>query len=346
MRYYFPVIAIAVLSACSQSTPPTAGSSSSGLTNVTQSDVAPDALSTADSLVILRGQLVIGHEMRSFQPCGSNQQYWVSLAPEVAKELQLLTREPYQPLYAELEGVLAPVGQAVLSTDFPAQFKVTAANLVSAENPQRCNQSPQPARAIGNEPNWIMKWDNEFITYQRMGSEAQTFPIAEVRSSQNKTTFRFDQPKGELALTRGWCRDAMSDSLYGWQAQAKISGETLQGCVIPSNQPLDTQWYGDYAAQSTESLGFTINVSLYPDHSAITQYDYSDGSASTRELGYWQAKSANQVEVVSTSHQGQRLVAQRVFTRSGDQISTQQETVNGTTYPLQQGGIVLFKKPQ
>jgi putative lipoprotein len=283
--------------------------------------------------------------MRSFQPCGSNQQYWVAMPPEIARELQLLAREPYQAMYAELEGELAPVGQAVLSADFPAQLKVTAVNLVTAENPQRCDQPEQAARAIGNEPNWVMRWDDSTITYQRMGSDIQSFDITDTRRSDTQRRFRFNQGKDTLTLSKGWCRDGMSDSLYGWQATAKLNGETLDGCVIPSNQPIDTQWVGNYAAQSTENLGFTIRVTLNPDHSAVTQYEYSDGSSSTQERGYWQAKGDDQVEVVSTSHQGQRLVAQRVFTRDGNQLSTQQETVNGTTYPLQQGGIVLFRMP-
>jgi putative lipoprotein len=302
-------------------------------------------IGSGTSSVVLRGQLIVGHEMRSFQPCGSNQQYWVSLPAEIARELQLLAREPYKPLYAELEGELAPVGQAALSADFPAQLKVNAVNLVTAENPQRCEQPIQAARAVGNEPNWVMRWDNSSITYQRMGSDKQSFTISDTRQSETQRQFLFNQGKDKLVLSKGWCRDGMSDSLYGWQASAKLGNETLQGCVIPSNQPLDTQWVGNYAAQSTESLGFTISVTLNPDHSAITQYQYSDGSNSTQERGYWQAKSSDKVEVVSTSHQGQRLVAERVYTRSGNQLTAQQETVNGTTYPLQQGGIVLFKTP-
>ena len=102
---------------------------------------------------------------------------------------------------------------------------------------------------------------------------------------------------------------------------------------------------GEYAAQSTKNLGFTISVNLNSDHTAVTRYDYADGSNSTRELGYWQALSDSEVEVVSTVHQGQRLVAKRVYTQQGEQLVATKETVNGTDYPLQDGGIVLFKVP-
>lgn len=64
---------------------------------------APDAT--------LRGRFYWGHEVRSFQPCGSNKAYWVradenTLQPlrERAEKLRAQQGEPYRPVYVEAVG--------------------------------------------------------------------------------------------------------------------------------------------------------------------------------------------------------------------------------------------------
>lgn len=331
---------ILLLSACSQTGPqPTSKSSSSSPAEQTQSP----AFEAHSQGVTLRGQLIIGHETRSFQPCGSNQQFWVVMEPKLTQQIEQLAREPYQPLYAELIGELAPASQTGFGADFPAQLNVSQLNFVTAENPNRCEQPQREARAIGNEPNWIMSPTPSSVTYQRMGQEKQQFAVSSSTISEAKQVYRFDN--GSLELLTQLCSDGMSDSLYGWYATAVIGSDRLKGCATMSNADSSLVWQGEYAAQSTKNLGFTISVNLNSDHTAVTRYDYADGSNSTRELGYWQALSDSEVEVVSTVHQGQRLVAKRVYTQQGEQLVATKETVNGTDYPLQDGGIVLFKVP-
>jgi len=54
------------------------------------------------------GHYTWGHEVRSFQPCGSDQVYWVKTSPEIQKELleyhQANTSKPYEAAYIEFEG--------------------------------------------------------------------------------------------------------------------------------------------------------------------------------------------------------------------------------------------------
>lgn len=54
------------------------------------------------------GHYTWGHEVRSFQPCGSDQVYWVKTSPEIQKELfeyhQANTSKPYEAVYIEFKG--------------------------------------------------------------------------------------------------------------------------------------------------------------------------------------------------------------------------------------------------
>ena len=57
---------------------------------------------------VFKGHYTWGHEVRSFQPCGSENAYWVKTSPEIQKELfeyhQANTSKPYEAVYIEFEG--------------------------------------------------------------------------------------------------------------------------------------------------------------------------------------------------------------------------------------------------
>ena len=57
-----------------------------------------------------RGHLVLGHEVRSFTPCEKKVEYWVldQTDGDLWKVYQNLTHQPYQPIYVEVLGRLAP----------------------------------------------------------------------------------------------------------------------------------------------------------------------------------------------------------------------------------------------
>ncbi|MEZ9856487.1 hypothetical protein AB4347_21025, partial [Vibrio breoganii] len=78
---------------------------------------------------IMRGQVVVGHESRTFTPCGSQQQYWLDLSPELALEAQGLSTRPYQALYGELIGHLTVPSQTGYNADFTARFVVDQVNI-------------------------------------------------------------------------------------------------------------------------------------------------------------------------------------------------------------------------
>ena len=58
---------------------------------------------------VVRGFLVLGPEVRSIKPCGEEQELWVIPLTEVTEAYDALSREPYSPVFVEVEGELTKV---------------------------------------------------------------------------------------------------------------------------------------------------------------------------------------------------------------------------------------------
>ncbi|WP_117236425.1 COG3650 family protein [Vibrio maerlii] len=339
MKRYQSITTLATLFgllACSSSPTDTQQVKNESQSGQAQTELAPT--------FVMRGEVVVGHEVRSFKPCGSNQQFWLSMYPEDQKLATALTRAPYQPLYGEVIGHLETPSRGGFDADFAARFVVDSVNHLSAENPNRCNQPQRPTRAFGNEPFWSMQFNNQGLVYQPMGGQAEQFNIQKSNISSDKRVYTFEQ--GSLTLTKAQCNDSMSDSVFGWTSMLRLNDRELKGCATLSNMDATADWSGTYEAASTESAGFTISLTLNSDHSAITQYDYSNDDPSIVEKGYWQQTKDDEVSVVMTRHQSQYLVSERRFTRQGNQITAKEEIVSGKRYPIANGGLNLFKSGQ
>jgi len=294
---------------------------------------------------IMRGQVVVGHESRTFTPCGSQEQYWLDLSPELALEAQGLSNTPYQPMYGELIGHLTVPSQTGYNADFTARFVVDQVNILTAENPNRCSQPLKSTRAFGNEPFWSAQFDKSQVTYSKIGETPQAFEIQSSRMSNEQRHYQLtsSQGGGELHLTNSRCNDTMSDSLYGWNAKLTINDDSYKGCATLSNQDTTLQWADRYFASSTQNTGFSVTLELNSDHSAVTTYSYSNGDAPIIEQGFWQQLNADQVQVVMTRHQQQYLISERIFTRESGKLTATKERVGNVVYPIADGGLTLFK---
>lgn len=289
---------------------------------------------------VMRGEIVVGHEARTFTPCGSNQQYWLALTPEQAKQALVLSRSPYQPMYGEVVGYLAAPKQIGLDADYNARLEVKSINLLSAENPKRCNQPLKPTRAFGNEPSWSASFDGNAVIFQTISGEKQQLPITQRQLSTQQRDYQFEN--GSLQLKQQACNDGMSDSFYGWRSSLTLDGKTYKGCATLGNSDPTLQWVGVYQAASTQNNNFSVSLQLNADHSATTSYDYNNGDPSMVEKGFWQQLNDKQVHVVMTRHQRQYLLAERIFTRNGNQIQAEKEKVGDIIYPISNGGLTLF----
>lgn len=289
---------------------------------------------------LVRGEAVIGHEVRTITPCGSNQQFWLDIPVELTQQISKLSPAPYQPMYGEFIGYLVPPSKTGYNGDYTARFKVDHVNFITAENPNRCQNMPSPTKAFGNEPNWIAQFAAKQLTFQSIGNQKQTSVITDRQINLNKRQYGLEH--GQLTLQHQYCSDGMSDSLYGWTSELTWNGDKYQGCATLGNSDPSVHWTGEYFASSTKNSGFSVTLTINPDHSAITQYTYNNGEAPIIEKGYWQQLNSDQIQVVMTRHQQQYLVSQRIFTRDGKTIMAEKEQVGNVVYPLANGGLVLY----
>ncbi len=307
-----------------------------------------EPLSIHPQTFIMRGQVVVGHESRTFTPCGSQQQYWLDLSPELALEAQGLATRPYQILYGELIGHLTVPSQTGYNADFTARFVVDQVNMITAENPERCDQPLHSTRAFGNEPFWSATFEKNQIQYTAMGSDAQWLNIDARRITPNARDYQLSAKttQGTLQLNKENCSDGMSNAIYGWESKLNLNNNRYTGCAAVANQDPTLNWHGLYLANSTQNSGFSVSLALNHDHSAITTYSYSDDTPSIVEQGFWQQLNANQVQVVMTRHQQQYLVSERIFTLDNGKLIAEKEKVGNVIYPIANGGLVLFKANQ
>lgn len=290
---------------------------------------------------VMRGEVVLGHEVRSITPCGSQQQYWLEMPNDRFQQAMSLVRRPYEPIYGEVIGHLETGIADGFVSDYAARFVVDSINILSAENPKRCDQPIRPTRAFGNEPFWSVSFEKSQLVFAKVGEEKRQFELNSSRIERERRSYQFDQ--GSLELAKRSCVDGMSDSLYGWSASLTIGDEKYQGCATLSNQDNTQDWTGLYQAASTKTSDFTVSLKLNSDHTATTSYQYNNGQSDSVERGYWQQLSPDQVQAVMTHHQQQPLLSERLFTRDGYQLTATKEKVGNIVYPISDGGLTLFK---
>ncbi|KJG13985.1 hypothetical protein [Photobacterium iliopiscarium] len=128
-----------------------------------------------------------------------------------------------------------------------------------------------------------------------------------------------------------------------------LAATTLSGCAswIPAafkSDPAESQWVGNY--KSDTEMGLTTHLHLADDHDATTTYTYTNGDPDLLETGHWQAINTTTVKVTMTTHQGRPLNSERIYSYDphSEQLSTQQETVDGQTYELGVEGLILQRQ--
>ncbi|MFY2510311.1 COG3650 family protein [Vibrio pectenicida] len=328
------VLTIALLlQACSsfQSSPPSAPLAS--LSN--PSSIQPQSF-------VIRGEVVLGKEVRSITPCGSQQQYWLDMPEDRFQQGMTLVHSPYAPLYGEVIGHLETTGNKGFAANYGARFVVEKINLLTAENPKRCNQPTQPTRAFGNEPFWSIVFQKNTLKLSGINTQPENLDLLSSKLQDDRR--RYTLSNGELELNQQSCTDNMSDSLYGWTSTLKHHDKNLHGCATLSNQDTSLNWASTYQAESNAGAPFSVTLRLNPDHTANTIYSYQNGTEDTVEKGFWQQLNNQQVQVVSTHLQGQSLRSERIYTKDGvNQLSSTQEKVGNIIYDIANGGLKLYK---
>jgi putative lipoprotein len=281
--------------------------------------------------------MMIGREMRTLQVCDSDTTYWLDLPETVFAHADALNRAPYQPLYGEVWGYFEPATSG-FAKEYGTKFVVTDFNIITAENPNRCAQTDYTAKSFGNDPSWSATLKNDELTLLRSGIRALNLAVTDTESSSTKTRYQLET--GELTLNKQLCHDTMSESIYSWNAQLNANGEQYSGCYTDGNISTN-KMTGRYSQKLDPQT--TMQLTLGEDYQSETRYLYSDDSTDVVESGFWQPLNSGLIQVTTTSYQGQRLIAVREFESKGGSLSTDHETINGATYPLTSGGLLLKK---
>lgn len=116
------VVVCALASACGGDTPEPVAVVDPGQT--TTGDV-PVPVAGARAL---NGLCVVGHEVRTFIPCGSKKVYWI-VADQASLDafqvaVERFTDEPYEPFFAVIEGRLTEPGTEGFSANYDGQIVI------------------------------------------------------------------------------------------------------------------------------------------------------------------------------------------------------------------------------
>ena len=332
------LLLVSILPACSSTPTSSQAINNKGLIQLSAKGAPLEAPS-----FMLRGTLTLGKETKSFKPCGSNQQYWIDIDKDTYNKAVALTASPYQPLYAELIGHIEASSPQGFESGYSAIFVVSNINMVTTSKDSKCHQAYRPTKASGHQPFWSVVFGQNQLNFKQSNSNEQALTVVSTDITATERVYHLEQ--GKLTLKNELCSNESDKSLYGWTAQLENSNDNKTGCATLANKDATQFWVGKYVAQSTKTEGFTVELNLFADHRATTSYHYSQGLP-TRESGYWQQLNDKQVQVVMTLHQGQRLIAERIFTLQGQQITAEREKVSGRLYPIANGGLSLFRTGQ
>ena len=139
---------------------------------------------------IHRGYYVFGHEVRTFQPCGSDAVLWVKAGAEISKQLRdehaKLTTRPYEPVYVEVTGYFEGKAAAGFAADYQGQIVVESVSVMRQKSEGDCSAAAASAEGITGT---VWKWQQT-----RLGDGQTTAPDDPARY-----TLSF-QPDGSIAV--------------------------------------------------------------------------------------------------------------------------------------------------
>lgn len=87
---------------------------------------------------VYKGAYIYGHEVNSFQPCGSEKEYWVIGDNDVLQGLSEgyseKSHKAYTPVYVTVNGELMGKATDGFAADYDGQLKVSYVQYLGAEN--------------------------------------------------------------------------------------------------------------------------------------------------------------------------------------------------------------------
>ena len=183
-----------------------------------------------------RGEVVWGHEMRSFRECSSGREAWISLAPGADLDLtyQRLAVEPYAAIFMEVDGVWSDIPGTGFGSDFKHSMLVSQVRRAEREG-FGCNEQLDGFlyRARGNEPSWRLDVREDRLEFSSMtGNLSLPDPEARIGGDSVRILAGSGDESVDLTITAGRCVDSMSGSVFAFSATLAVGNRQLNGCAI------------------------------------------------------------------------------------------------------------------
>lgn len=183
-----------------------------------------------------RGDVVWGHEMRSFRECSSGREAWISLAPGAGLDTvyERLAGEPYQAVFMEVDGVWSDIPGAGFGADFEHSMLVSQVRRAEREG-FGCSEPLDGFfyRARGNEPSWRLDVRKDRLEFTSMtGNLSLPGPDVQIGGDSVRILAGSGDEAVDATITAGRCVDSMSGSVFAFSANLSVGGRELNGCAI------------------------------------------------------------------------------------------------------------------
>jgi len=228
-----------------------------------------------------RGHLVLGHEVRSFNPCGSGQENWVldRTGGDLWDVYRKLTNQPYQPIYVEVRGLVGPPPRDGFGAEYDNQLTIMELRRAGVET-RGCEEDfgGFEFRASGNEPFWNVIVSKDGMVFSELGKPRITLPYAPPRISADKTIYSSQTKEGSLLVTidESRCIDSMSGEHFSFAAKVVLNGRVYAGCAREgwreslgdaANQPLTINELksGEYGSEWSAKGKIKLSDGIYKE---------------------------------------------------------------------------------
>jgi putative lipoprotein len=328
-RFVFSALLLA-LAGCSSSSAPSGSASKANTSATTETQ---RKLQQAFS-PLFAGTIQRQNEQALFTPCGSNQQWQLTVNDSFWQQWQQLGSP--QSLQASLSGHLS----AGEGRGAPFRLEVDQVSRITADQ-SICQSSAENylLKAGNDQPFWSLVLDGQqaALTTPDGVDSYQLDSFTPPTEQQVQLALRNAHgKKASLTLQPGYCQDGASKQWLGYAAHLQLeNGQTLDGCgeqgqSLTQQQPAH-DWTGHDDAQKAD-----VSLTLDTNHQAKLVYHRDVGPEVTYE-GVWQAAQADTVVVMFNKRMGLDTNESIPFHWQGDKLSADYRELDA--------GKAYFDKP-
>jgi len=201
---------------------------------------------SGDGMVIERlvGHVRVGHEVRSFRACSSEQDAWLvdRTGGDLADIVKQLAPGQYAPLFVEVDGAIGPPPDTGFGADYDSSLTVFELRRAEREG-FGCSEDRAgfAFRARGNEPSWQLVISGSTLSFSTMagGAVDAAYQFAVLADGTIRASGNSDEASIEADITELRCVDTMSDSIFDYTARVRVDSTEYRGCATRGVLPVE-----------------------------------------------------------------------------------------------------------